>query len=232
MLKSKELKLKKKQRKFELQENLRLIAQKRVEIQKEREFRKQEALESVFIEGHANYIPGAVRGILFPRVREQRIIGLRREFGMKHSVCNGYTLDLPDYNPLDDCIPLPNKRGVICYKPVVELSIDSSLFKGIIRCLISYDLPAGIDIQIGDDIETVEAPLQELLEIERCPEKHAFENEVDTVHSSADILPTVDLFYADAVLPKQVYKPTDAVLHNDSQRNGLVVKQTTLMGDR
>ena len=40
MLKLKERKLKKKQIKFELQENLRLIAEKRVEIQKEMEFRK------------------------------------------------------------------------------------------------------------------------------------------------------------------------------------------------
>ena len=91
-------------------------------------------------------------------------------------MCNGDTLDLLDYNPLDDCIPLPNRKGIICYKSVVGLSNDRSLFKGIIRYLISYDLPMGIDIQVGDDIEPVEAPLQKLLEIERCPERHVSEN--------------------------------------------------------
>ena len=111
---------------------------------------------------HDTELPLCCTGILFPRVGSQRQIVVKRDHEAMYSMASWDALNLLDFQVPDVENRMQVGDGKMVKVPLVDIQIECEFVSGTIRCGYSYMIPTipGIDLIIGNDIVTVEEPLE------------------------------------------------------------------------
>ena len=109
---------------------------------------------------HANDLPsGCYKGVLFPRVGSQRQIVVQRDYGAMHSFANWDSLNWLDFTDVEEEKVMQVAPGRNVRVPLVDIRVDCEVVSGTIRCGYFRTMSPGVDLIIGNDVVTVEEPL-------------------------------------------------------------------------